>query len=316
MRMRSVVMYAVLLVIGGMFAISPELQGAGRIEHKEEIEKSSPFISNGEIRIESRNGAIDVQSWDREEVKVTYALTIRAQSEEIAMDIREDIGFILERDGNRMEIYAELPSLDKFKTGGFLGGLFGGKRPGVSILITAYVPYRSSVEARSSNGRISLDKLDGNVDLQTSNGSIQVGPVSGDAVLHTSNGKIIAQEVSGGINAKTSNGAITVVMDTEGTAEDKITCRTSNGGISLKIPKFIKTDIDARTSNGSIIAELYQELDADLHLTTSRGSIKSDIPLTPAGTKNKRDIKATLGKGGNKIRLRTSNGSISLKRLE
>ena len=67
------------------------------------------------------------------------------------------------------------------------------------------------------------------------------------------------------------------------------------------------------TSNGRIVLELPEETDADVDLQVENGHIRNDIHLTdPAGHANDH-VRGRIGSGGTPIRLRTSNGTISLR---
>ena len=55
-------------------------------------------------------------------------------------------------------------------------------------------------------------------------------------------------------------------------------------------------------------------LDADVDMRTVNGSLSADFPITLEGRVNPRRIRATIGKGGRRIRLETVNGSVELKK--
>ena len=61
--------------------------------------------------------------------------------------------------------------------------------------------------------------------------------------------------------------------------------------------------------NGSIEIEVPANLDADLDMRTVNGSLTSDFPIMIQGRMNPRRMRATIGKGGRRIRLETVNGS-------
>ena len=77
--------------------------------------------------------------------------------------------------------------------------------------------------------------------------------------------------------------------------EDDLALSSSNASIKLYLDKKIKADVEARTSNGSIKVN-------GINVTTEK---LSDNYLC-----------GKIGKGGKKITLTTSNGSITLEELE
>jgi len=144
-------------------------------------------------------------------------------------------------------------------------------------------------------------------DILTSNGKISLQGTTGNSILKTSNGKIFVRNVDGIINAKTSNGKISI-LETKGI----IQALTSNGKIEVELPDIIEQDIDISTSNGAIKIYLSPETNAELEMKTSNGKISlNDIKLVVSKISSTH-VKGELGNGGNRINIRTSNGSINL----
>ena len=106
------------------------------------------------------------------------------------------------------------------------------------------------------------------------------------------NGDIEAATTQGPVDATTVNGGIRVSMD----------ALTGDG------------DLDFSTVNGSVRVEMPAALNADLEMSTVNGSLESDYPLTMSGRLNPRHIEATIGSGGRRLRLKTVNGSVELRK--
>jgi DUF4097 and DUF4098 domain-containing protein YvlB len=130
-----------------------------------------------------------------------------------------------------------------------------------------------------------------NVAPGTVNGSIRVTDVTGEVRASTVNGRVEAASLGGPVTASTVNGNVDVRMATLG---DK--------------------DLDFTTVNGSLTVELPAQLDAEIELSTVNGRINADYPLTLSGRINPRHIRATIGKGGRRIKFTTVNGSVTLKK--
>lgn len=130
-----------------------------------------------------------------------------------------------------------------------------------------------------------------NVDARSVNGSIEIDGATSEVIAHTTNGHIEARSSGGPVRATTTNGDVTVragALDTH--------------------------DMEYRTTNGSITVELPASANAELDMHTINGSISSDFPVTMEGTFSRRNMRGTLGKGGPRIRLSTTNGSIRLRK--
>jgi hypothetical protein len=129
------------------------------------------------------------------------------------------------------------------------------------------------------------------VDARSVNGEIEIDGATSEVIAHTTNGHIDARSSGGPVRATTTNGDVTVragALDTH--------------------------DMEYRTTNGSITVELPASANAELDMHTTNGSISSDFPVTMEGTFSRRNMRGTLGKGGPRIRLSTTNGSIRLRK--
>jgi DUF4097 and DUF4098 domain-containing protein YvlB len=89
---------------------------------------------------------------------------------------------------------------------------------------------------------------------------------------------------------------------------------TSNGSmhVALSGSTWSGAGLEATTSNGSLQVEIPREYSAHLTARTGNGSLNIDRPITVSGRIG-RDIDTDLGKGGPTLRLRTSNGSLSVR---
>ena len=108
-------------------------------------------------------------------------------------------------------------------------------------------------------------------------------------MARSSNGKIEIEDHRGSVDASTSNGLIRASVDALG-----------ENGVLLC------------TSNGRIVLDLPDEVDADLDLRVDNGVIRNDRELCQKGRETGGRVAGRLGVGGTSIKLRTSNGSISL----
>jgi hypothetical protein len=127
--------------------------------------------------------------------------------------------------------------------------------------------------------------------ISTVNGSLSVAGATGEVQASTVNGRVSASSSGGPVRAETVNGDIDVRMRELGTGD--LEYSTVNGSIELEVPANLVADIDMRTVNGSLSA---------------------DFPITLQGRVNPRRIRATIGKGGRRLRLETVNGSVELRK--
>jgi DUF4097 and DUF4098 domain-containing protein YvlB len=131
-----------------------------------------------------------------------------------------------------------------------------------------------------------------NLTLESVNGAIRAAHVGGDVQAATTNGGIDLTGVSGTVRGSSTNGGIAVHLTGSSAAEGGIDLRTTNGSVRLTLPEGFPANLEARTVNGGI---------------------QSQIPLTVQGRIG-RNVNAQMGGGGPPIRLRTTNGGISIRR--
>jgi len=129
-----------------------------------------------------------------------------------------------------------------------------------------------------------------NVTLKSTNGEIVASGITGKVRLESTNGEIKATGIEGPLHAETTNGGMQLELVKVG--EDGVECSTTNGEIVLTVPATAKASIDVQTNTGDI-----ETSGLDL-------SVKE---------KGRKDLRATLGGGGARIKLETTNGDITLR---
>jgi DUF4097 and DUF4098 domain-containing protein YvlB len=94
-----------------------------------------------------------------------------------------------------------------------------------------------------------------------------------------------------------------------------VNARTVNGSVRASMGKFdMNSDLQFSSVNGTVIAEFASEINADVDLSTVNGRFLTDFPVTISGRIDPRRLRATLGRGGPRIRLSTVNGNVELRK--
>jgi DUF4097 and DUF4098 domain-containing protein YvlB len=154
----------------------------------------------------------------------------------------------------------------------------------------AYI--KGPVWGKTSGGSIQLERCTGNADVKTSGGSLRIGTVEGEVKANTSGGSIKVKEVMGTINAHTSGGSISVFISKQPAGDCNLT--TSGGSITVRLSENINLDVDAKTSGG--------------HVST-------EFPVIMQGTLSKQRLEGKINDGGPLLFLKTSGGSIRIKKM-
>jgi hypothetical protein len=245
------------------------------------------------LRVHNSNGRTLVFGEDRTDIEVQIAKTARAESADAARQLLEEIRLVHGASGEAMELDVEVPR--KWNRRGHAN-------------LELHVPSGISVDVAVSNGKIAVTNLRGRVRARSSNGSVTIDDVVGDIEVATTNAKVCCASTRGRLVARSSNGKIE--LDEHSGSVD---ASTSNGLIRVSMEEVGKAGIQLATSNGRIQLELPEQVDADVDIRVDNGVIRNDRTLCRATRATNGQVKGQLGAGGALIKLRTSNGSISLR---
>lgn len=153
----------------------------------------------------------------------------------------------------------------------------GRNRSWWSVSFEVFVPRRSDLDLKAHNGGISIQGVGGAMNFETINGGISL------------------QEVSGNVKGRTSNGGLSVRLSGSRWEGEGMDVRTSNGGVNLLVPENYSAHLETGTVNGGF---------------------QLGIPVTVQGKiPVEKQLSTDLGSGGATIRLMTTNGGVSVKRL-
>jgi hypothetical protein len=278
-----------------------ELRKQGRY-YVAEITKSFTVEKSGTLRVSGIRGDIQVETWDKNEVRIHETKKMDVFTEAEAKETLERSKSSYRQNGNIIEIAGERYSRDWIK----------------------------------SKFKITVPKVF-NVDLQTSGGDLTVSQLVGQVDLKTSGGEITLKDIDGIVQAKTSGGDIEVIN-----SKKRVTLKTSGGDIELESiggPLIAKTsggdislkgseaDVDIRTSGGEIeIVDVGGKVKAhtsggQIRVENTRGSVNvhtsgGDIELRNIGGM----VDASTSGGdiegrtiGGSTTVSTAGGSIELK---
>lgn len=231
------------------------------------------------VDIRARNGSIQVRA-DESASQVLLEARLKAKGRDrAAAEVRVEAMEVQMQvnDAGVLEVRAVSP---------------GDWKSGDAASFTLVVPSLGSVVADTSNGKILLDGGRGDAELSTSNGSVTVTSSSGALKLESSNGRISVENQAGSVDAETSNGSISVSL-AEGD-DYGFELETSNGSVTVEVPTDWSGAISASTSNGRVRV------------------------TEPGGVERKRGKDAELewGVGGERSKVNTSNGSISIRAVK
>jgi DUF4097 and DUF4098 domain-containing protein YvlB len=242
-------------------------------EYREDFSKTLPLKAGDRFSLENVNGHVAIATWSQNTVEIkAVKISRRSEAELKEVEIRVDEG------AGSVSVKAIWPKFPR--------------RARVTVNFEIKVPEGVVLdEVETVNGSIELSGRCERINTGTTNGSVTVENSAGELSASTTNGDIRVTQFAGRVEADTTNGDIRI----EGvTFKDGLSAETTNGSITLVFvsPETLNADLLARTTNG--------------HITV-------DFPVTLKNlTQSKRRVEATIGQGGARIDLETTNGSIKL----
>ena len=124
------------------------------------------------------------------------------------------------------------------------------------------------------------------------------------------NGEVSVEGATGEVNAGSVNGSVDATS-----SGGPVQASSVNGTVHARMGRVGNTeDLNFSSVNGNVIAEFEQDIDAQIELSTVNGRFQTDWPVTITGRVDPRHLRATIGKGGRRIRLSTVNGNVELRK--
>ncbi len=295
-RRRSLGAVAVLaLLVAGPACV---VIGGNQARYVEREDKRFAVTGKPDVSLSTFDGPIEIRVSDRPEVLVTIEKRAWNKKAAAGMDVRT------EQDGNHIVVDVRLPKAAHVFA-------FGFSSASAKLIVT--MPASADVHATSGDGSIDVERVNGALDLRSGDGSIHGRNLTGDVTLHTGDGSIKLEQIAGTLDADTGDGSITVDGALKG-----LRARSGDGNVTIRAAAGSATDADwsITTGDGSVVLELVDGFGAELDAHTGDGAIAMrDVTLSNvSGQIGKSSVRGRLGEGGRVVKIRTGDGSITLRR--
>ncbi len=281
---------AAILLSASMGTATEERGEVGRAFRgwAETIDRVIDVGKGGTLVLNVDGGGLEIESWDKEGVRVIIKKTADVYTEDEAKKVLESYRVDITKSGDNVEVTTESPNR---------------RSRSLDLSIRVVVPRPYSINVKTGGGGIEIDDIDGNVtarsggggievgritngsvDVQTGGGSISivsitngdgravtsggginVGPVTGDLEVKTSGGGIDVDKVGGDLIVETGGGGLSINANAR-----SVTAETGGGGISID---GSKGPVSARTGGGGISIEGAQ---SEVRANTGGGGIDVD----------------------------------------
>lgn len=277
------------------------------MKYVEREEKRFPTTTKPQVTLSTFDGSIEIRPWDRKEVMVVVEK--RAMTKEGV----DPIAVHAEQDGDRITVDVtagprEHRGLD----------FFGINSRSAKLIVS--LPASSDVSAKSHDGSIDVENLTGKMDLRSGDGSIRGRTLTGDVNAHTGDGSIRLENIDGALNVDTGDGSIHVSGKLSA-----VRARSGDGSMTIRADQgsTAGSDWDITTGDGSVTLEIPGDFNGELDAHTGDGSVHiNDVAVTETGgsddegrhSRRRSSVRGRLGTGGKSVRIRTGDGSITLRR--
>jgi len=241
----------------------------------EEWSKTYKISGRPELRVETSDANIRVETWDQKTIEATVVST-RYKIGEGGLQIEEH------QNGDMVEINVRYPHH---------GMTFdiGNHRVDINI----HLPREGKVDLHTGDGKIDIADFKGEMYLRSGDGSQTIRAVDGRLRASTGDGHITADGRFDELELKTGDGQVDARAGGGSTLGGEWRLETGDGNVTLELPGDLAADVSLRTGDGHI----------DL-----------DMPVMTEGKLKENEVHGKLNGGGKLMTIHTGDGSIHLRK--
>ncbi len=289
--MKARVGFGLALVAGLSLATACGLPRAEAAQLREVTERVFPFEPGGELRINSQNGRIVVEAWDRPEARVQITREVRANEDQRAAELMKELRADVTLAKGSIVIESKYPK--RAESVG-IWDVLGQRVTALNVHYYVQVPTKTRVVLMTSNGELRVRGITGHVVGQTVNGNVDVTSATGHVEVSTTNGDIRLAGIVGSARAG-----------------------TTNGGINAEIRRLQSGEgVDLQTTNGNVTAALPSDLKGVIEAVTTNGRVSIGYSFEKLGVSSSKVVYGKIGGGdGSAVKLRTTNGNVTVKKV-
>ena len=286
-----------VLVVAGAAASAACVMNVESQGYVAREEKRFEVATRPDVHLVTFDGSIEVRTWDRNEVLVE--IEKRGHTREAV----DSIQVTADQTGNRVQLEARRPP------GGerLLGMGFMVSR---SARLIATIPKSANVLARTGDGTIRIERVDGRIELRTEDGSVKGSEISGDITVDTGDGSVVLQDIQGRLDARSGDGGLSVSGRL-----GVVRLSTDDGSVTARVEpgSTMGDDWSISTGDGGVVLYLPGQFDAEVDAHSNDGRVSSDLEVSGERSRDRQSLRGRLGSGGHALKVRTGDGNIHLR---
>ncbi len=310
---RTLLLNTFCLVIISMLSLKGFANGEPLAEKSKTFSKSYPVNSNDLVSLDNQFGEMKILIWDRNEVKVDINMVAKANTDEQAQKILDNISILESKTSTGVSVATKMKNQKNNWNNNSDKKEY--KETGMKIDYVVYMPAGNPLNATNQFGPMIIPDLKGDVTLVSKFGSLTAGKLSQVKKIDVEFGEAKIESVNGGkLTVKFGKGDIRQISgNVEARFEfcDKLrvgldnntrdlNIRSSYSHLYLNTPANLSSSIDIKTSFG----EFSNKTDFNIK---KQGSDDEDNRYGP---KFDKQYNGVAGSGSNKLKVNSDFGEV------
>ncbi len=233
------------------------LTGCYNQSYSIELEFLEDYNSGLVIDLENNTGDLNIVSNNENKVQIKAIVTGRADSQEKAKKIAENIKINSKKSNNVLRISSEKPS----RLSNFPGS------SSVSYLIKIPVDY--SARLKTNTGSINIEEIVGDLEIASNTGNVYIEKVKGNTDIEINTGKIEINEIIGNLNFEGNTGNVSI-----GFLRGQINGKLNTGNIEGRLELLENSSNKVKTTTGDISLYLLKDNAQHIITETTTGQVR------------------------------------------
>lgn len=305
-------LYILMTALAVIMASQTVLAGVEEpnVEKSKQISKSYPLGGGDNVSLNNQFGELKIQTWNKNEIKVDISIVAKAESDEAAQAILDNIYVEDGKSGNTVSFRTRMRN-DKGNWN--KGNKKGYKETSMSINYVVYMPATTALNANNQFGPMIVPDMKGPVTLIEKFGTLTAGSLSQIREVNVEFGEAWIDAVNGGkITIKFSKGS---VKNLSGAVEARFEFCDK---IRLNVTNDVK-DINIRSSYSNLYVNTPNNLSSAITVKTSFGDFtnKTGFEIKEQGKDEEKYgpkfdklYIGNAGSGGNKMNIKADFGDV------
>ncbi|MEO8173682.1 MAG: hypothetical protein ABI581_11385 [Sediminibacterium sp.] len=227
------------------------------VKLQKEYNKSYP-VTNETLVLMSRYGKMNIETWDKNEIKVEAHISVAAQSNEYATQVLNRISINDEKKDDKIMFVTQLSSWSD-------NGSNGGHE--MRIDYTVHIPANAKLYAENNYGPLTIGDYKGESELVCKYGTLTAGKLSNSKSVTVENGRAIIESISDSkllfrssrVDITKLTGKITGQFDYCSSVDmpvdnalKQLELKNNYTSLYLMVPPDFSADYDITTSNARV----------------------------------------------------------------